>query len=68
MITLPSPPTLLLDDRLEVGDESDKWIQVAENSSLKLECRSRGGIPRPKITWWLDNVLLDDSYDRYETN
>jgi len=63
VITLPSPPTLLLDDRLEVGDESDKWIQVTENSSLTLECRSRGGMPRPKITWWLDNVLLDDSYD-----
>ncbi|XP_076324835.1 neural cell adhesion molecule 1-like [Tachypleus tridentatus] len=33
-----------------------------EGDSLDLNCRVRGGKPRPSVTWWREYTLLDDDY------
>ena len=64
VISLPSAPSILTPggDRI-VANSSDSWIPVGESSSLTLECESQGGVPPPRLTWWLDSVLLDDTFD-----
>ena len=66
VISLPSPPSILTPggDRIS-ANSSDAWIPVGEDSSLELECESEGGYPAPRLTWWLDSVLLDDTFDRW---
>lgn len=34
-----------------------------EGDRLSLVCETRGGKPRPSLTWWRESALLDDSYD-----
>ncbi|XP_045453069.1 hemicentin-1-like, partial [Melitaea cinxia] len=34
-----------------------------EGSNVHLICEVEGGIPRPKVTWYLENVVIDDSYE-----
>ena len=47
---------------VEVSQEDVGWLEVRENSSLRLRCVSEGGRPPPNLTWWLDNTRLDHSY------
>jgi len=64
VITLPHQPSIVISKTGETrdGHSLDTWLQVVENSSLQLECRCHGGHPRPRLTWWIDSHLLDDSY------
>ncbi|KAJ8981823.1 hypothetical protein NQ317_007409 [Molorchus minor] len=34
-----------------------------EGSDVSLLCEVKGGRPRPKVTWFLENTVIDDSYD-----
>ena len=34
-----------------------------EGDRLTLVCETRGGKPRPSLTWWRESALLDDSYE-----
>lgn len=34
-----------------------------EGDRLSLMCETRGGKPRPSLTWWRETSLLDDSYE-----
>ena len=35
-----------------------------EGSELSLICEVIGGVPPPRVTWYLENNLLDDTYKR----
>ena len=51
---------------VEVSQEEEEvgWLEVRENSSLRLLCVSEGGRPPPNLSWWLDDTRLDQSYVR----
>ncbi|PZC81801.1 hypothetical protein B5X24_HaOG212015 [Helicoverpa armigera] len=35
-----------------------------EGSNVLLICEVEGGKPRPRVTWYLENVVIDDSFDQ----
>lgn len=35
-----------------------------EDSELSLICEVRGGVPPPRVAWYLESKLLDDTYKR----
>lgn len=55
----PSKP-IILD-----GETRTVWSiekQYNEGSDVNLICEVRGGKPPPKLTWYLDNSVIDESY------
>lgn len=55
----PSKP-IILD-----GETRNVWSiekQYNEGSDVNLICEVRGGKPPPKLTWYLDNNVIDESY------
>ncbi|CAK1553342.1 unnamed protein product [Leptosia nina] len=61
VITPPNRPTIMdartrdLTRLLEPYDEGD---------TLELLCEVYGGDPRPSVIWYLENTIIDDSYER----
>uniref|UniRef100_A0A1B6C6V9 Uncharacterized protein n=1 Tax=Clastoptera arizonana TaxID=38151 RepID=A0A1B6C6V9_9HEMI len=39
-----------------------------EGSDVTLICEVTGGRPRPKVTWFLENAMIDDSYEHRSEN
>ncbi|XP_063846801.1 hemicentin-2-like isoform X1 [Scylla paramamosain] len=35
---------------------------VPEGGTLNLTCTARGGRPQPKVSWWLSESIIDDSF------
>lgn len=35
----------------------------AEGATLVLMCETQGGYPEPRLSWWRDGRLVDDSYE-----
>lgn len=33
----------------------------SEGASVRVTCLASGGLPPPRVTWWSDSVLVDDS-------
>ena len=57
----PGRPRIMMGP-VEVSQEGVGWLEVRENSSLRLRCVSQGGRPPPNLTWWLDNTRLHQTY------
>ncbi|XP_024892513.1 hemicentin-2-like isoform X1 [Temnothorax curvispinosus] len=63
VIVPPSKPVILDGaTRTVLGIEK----RYNEGSDVNLICEVRGGKPLPKLTWYLDNTVIDESY-QYDT-
>ena len=60
LVELPGQPRILLGSQ----EVTSGWLEVKENSSVSLLCVSEGARPPANITWWLDDILLEDSSER----
>ncbi|XP_015190919.1 PREDICTED: hemicentin-1 [Polistes dominula] len=59
VIVPPSKPEIL-DSTLK--NKSRVTESYNEGSDVQLICQVRGGKPPPKLTWYLDNNVIDESY------
>ncbi|XP_063921437.1 contactin-1 [Zophobas morio] len=55
-------------EKIHIYDDKrvDKTILLGpynEGSDVNLLCEVKGGRPRPKVTWYLENTVIDDSYE-----
>lgn len=35
-----------------------------EGETVEVRCEATGGRPSPRVSWWLENALVDDVFDR----
>lgn len=56
----PSKVTIL--DELGAAVMDSTVGPYKENVDINLTCVSSGGVPTPKVTWWKEHALLDDSF------
>ncbi|XP_053613496.1 hemicentin-1 [Plodia interpunctella] len=61
VIIPPSRPTIYDSDR---RDRTKLVEPYNEGSNVMLSCEVEGGKPRPRVTWYLENVVIDDSFDQ----
>ncbi|XP_014205772.1 nephrin-like [Copidosoma floridanum] len=61
VIEPPSKPEIIDGDTLKPIQSKAKSYN--EGSDLRLICRTRGGRPAPRLVWFLDNTVIDNSYD-----
>ncbi|KAJ0173851.1 hypothetical protein K1T71_011000 [Dendrolimus kikuchii] len=61
VIIPPSRPTIYDAKR---RDRTKLVEPYNEGSNVLLICEVDGGRPRPRVTWYLENVVIDDSFDQ----
>ncbi|XP_055919281.1 uncharacterized protein LOC129951237 [Eupeodes corollae] len=62
-VTVIVPPTkLTILDSYGAAIRNNVAGPYLEGNSINLTCLSSGGIPPPKVSWWKEHALVDDSY------
>ncbi|XP_073845345.1 sidestep V [Musca autumnalis] len=63
-VTVLVPPThLTILDHHGAAIRDQKAGPYLEGDSLNITCLSSGGVPPPRVSWWREHALVDDSYD-----
>ncbi|XP_037786540.1 nephrin-like [Penaeus monodon] len=65
VIIPPNSPTILAENGLQV------WTMVGpynEGASMTLICDVSGGKPPPRVTWWLEGEIIDDTFESPQPN
>ncbi|CAG7819960.1 unnamed protein product [Allacma fusca] len=58
-IIVPPEKPVIFDSKRNVV--TDLVGPIEEDSDLLLTCEVSGGRPKPKVTWWLENAIIDDT-------
>ncbi|XP_068619404.1 nephrin-like [Battus philenor] len=59
VITPPNRPVII---DAKTKDQTRLLEPYDEGDTLELICEVRGGDPRPRLTWYLENTVIDDSF------
>ncbi|XP_070169950.1 neural cell adhesion molecule 1 [Polyergus mexicanus] len=62
VIVSPSKPIILNEAMKNIGQLRGIEETYNEGNDVNLICEVRGGKPPPKLTWYLDNTVIDESY------
>ncbi|XP_045537741.1 nephrin [Papilio machaon] len=60
VITPPERPVII---DAKTRDQTRLLEPYDEGDTLELICEVRGGDPKPRLTWYLENTVIDDSYE-----
>ncbi|XP_033228472.1 neural cell adhesion molecule 2-like [Belonocnema kinseyi] len=60
VIVTPERPTIRNGSSMEIITRVEQPYN--EGSNVNLICEVRGGKPPPKVTWFLENMVIDESY------
>ncbi|RVE55293.1 hypothetical protein evm_000191, partial [Chilo suppressalis] len=61
VITPPNRPIIM---DAKTRDQMRLLEPYNEGDTLELVCEVFGGDPRPRVTWYLENTVIDDSFDQ----
>ncbi|XP_072930220.1 neural cell adhesion molecule 1-A-like [Epargyreus clarus] len=61
VITPPNRPVIM---DAKTRDHTRLLEPYDEGDTLELLCEVYGGDPRPRVTWYLENTVIDDSYEQ----
>ncbi|XP_026315203.1 hemicentin-1-like [Hyposmocoma kahamanoa] len=61
VITPPDRPTIL---DAKTHDQTRLLEPYNEGDTIELICETHGGDPPPRLTWFLENTVIDDSFEQ----
>uniref|UniRef100_A0A8D8SKZ5 Protein turtle homolog A n=2 Tax=Cacopsylla melanoneura TaxID=428564 RepID=A0A8D8SKZ5_9HEMI len=61
-LTIIVPPDIPVIYHNSRGQRANSLEVFNQGSKIALKCEVSGGRPRPSLTWYLDNVVLDNTY------
>lgn len=61
-LTIVVPPDIPVIYHNSRGQRANSLEVFNQGSKIALKCEVSGGRPRPSLTWYLDNVVLDNTY------
>ncbi|XP_055525427.1 hemicentin-1 [Wyeomyia smithii] len=60
-VVVPPDRPVIYDSRRR--EKTNTVEPYSEGSDIQLVCEVKGGRPRPNVTWYLDNTVIDESYE-----